>query len=547
MKKKKAMSRRKVGRNDPCPCGCGRKSKRCLGASETRPNPIPPDVMEKAREMLARQEALELQRRNQQGLGKPIITAELNGTRFIAVANRLYYSDKWRTFHDFLNEYIKIVLGKEWGNKELRKPLDERHPVCVWYYHMCRLQQQFAREHEKIHSAPMTGAAAAWLHLGYDLYSLAHNAEVRDKLVNRLKNPDGFRGARYEVYVAAALIRAGFQIEFENEDDGSTTHCEFTATHSESGRKYSVEAKQRNPGDHTGESAGNFRLGRRLHKALRKAANYPRVIFIDINVPDTAAGSDAPAFLRKALTDIRRFEGREVNGQPLPPAYLFVTNRPFEHDLEGTDSRPSLLAEGFQIPDFKGDHLFPSLRAAYEARKAHTDMHQLFASMREHADVPSTFHGEAPEFAFGDTPPRLLIGENYLVPDGEGHEVPGKLVSAIVDTARSLAVGVYSLESGRSIISTNPLSEAELAAYKRHPETFFGVIQPVSRRADTPLELFDFFHETYRHTPRERLLEFLQNAPDIEWLRGQTQQELALIYAERSAYAAIAETGLGKG
>ena len=492
--------------------------------------------------MLARKEAQEFQRRKQQGLGKPIITVELNGTRFIAVASRLYYSDKWRTFHDFLVDYIKMVLGKEWGDKELQKPLDERHPVCVWYDHFCRLQQQFAKDHEKIHSAPMTGAAAAWLHLGYDLYSLAHNAEVRDKLVNRLKNPDGFRGARYEVYVAAALIRAGFQIEFENEDDGTTTHCEFTATYPESGCKYSVEAKQRNPDDHTGEATGNFRLGRRLHKALRKAAKHPRIVFIDINVPDTGTGSDAPAFLRKALKDIRRFEGREVNGQPLPPAYLFVTNHPFEHDLEGTDIRPSLLAEGFQIPDFKGDHLFPSLRAAYEARKAHADIHQLFASMREHAEIPSTFHGEAPEFAFGDTPPRLLIGEKYMVPDGEGREVPGKLVSATVDISKGFAWGVYLLENGRSIIATNPLSEAEVAAYKRHPETFFGVVQPTSRKADTPLELFDFFHETYRHTPRERLLVFLEHAPDIQWLRDQTQEELALIYSERCTYAAVAET-----
>jgi hypothetical protein len=81
-----------------------------------------------------------------------------------------------------------------------------------------------------------------------------------------------------------------------------------------------------------------------------------------------------------------------------------------------------------------------------------------------------------------------------------------------------------------------------LAAYNRHPETFFGVVQAVPRRADTPLELFDFFHETCRHTPRERLLELLEGAPDIDWLRGQTQQELALIYAERCTYAAIAET-----
>jgi preprotein translocase subunit SecA len=28
----------KVGRNDPCPCGSGKKFKKCHGASEDRPN-----------------------------------------------------------------------------------------------------------------------------------------------------------------------------------------------------------------------------------------------------------------------------------------------------------------------------------------------------------------------------------------------------------------------------------------------------------------------------------------------------------------------------
>ena len=62
----------------------------------------------------------------------------------------------------------------------------------------------------------MTGAAAAYFTLAYDLYSLAHNVEIQAKLLARLRNCDGFRGARYEAFVAATLIRAGFAIEFEN-------------------------------------------------------------------------------------------------------------------------------------------------------------------------------------------------------------------------------------------------------------------------------------------------------------------------------------------
>src|SRR5947199_10373148 len=44
------------------------------------------------------------------------------------------------------------------------------------------------------------------------------------------------------------LVRAGFDLEFEDETDSSRTHCEFTATFPSTGKKFSVEAKMRLPG-----------------------------------------------------------------------------------------------------------------------------------------------------------------------------------------------------------------------------------------------------------------------------------------------------------
>ena len=201
----------------------------------------------------------------------------------------------------------------------------------------------------------MTGAAAAYLGLAYDLYCLEHNAELQEILIARLKNADGFPGARYEAFVAAAMIRAGFDLEFENEQDGSSTHCEFTATSKITGRKFSVEAKHREPEEVSDTATGRFKMGKRLHRALRKRANHDRVVFVDINLPDVATDLEIPAFLARALGHLRRFEGRPMNGVPLPPAYLFITNFPFHHDLEGSAYRSSVMAEGFQIPDFKND------------------------------------------------------------------------------------------------------------------------------------------------------------------------------------------------
>ncbi len=252
----------------------------------------------------------------------------------------------------------------------------------------------------------MTGAVASYYRLAYDLYSLAHTAQIQTKLLGRLRNNQGFRGARYEVFVAASLIRAGFTIEFENEDDRSSSHCEFTATCLSSGRKYSVEAKQR--------ESGKLHVAARLIGALQKTAMYPRIVFIEVNVKDSGQ-TDLPYFLEQARLEIRKWEGQTIKGKVLPPAYVFITNQPLDYDLAGTEFRVSGIAEGFQIPDWHLDAVFPSIRAAYEARKKHSDIEQLLTSLREHSEIPATFDGDDPDLTFGDNPPRLLIGETYMV------------------------------------------------------------------------------------------------------------------------------------
>src|SRR5262245_54448454 len=91
---------KKVGRNEPCPCGSGKKFKKCHGKTATEPAREPdPDAI---RRKLAEMEALQRQREQQQGLGRPIISNLFHGYRVVAVGGQLYYSKKWKTFHDFL-------------------------------------------------------------------------------------------------------------------------------------------------------------------------------------------------------------------------------------------------------------------------------------------------------------------------------------------------------------------------------------------------------------------------------------------------------------
>jgi hypothetical protein len=517
----------KVGRNERCPCGSGKKYKRCHGSSVSSDRTLTAQLDY----LSARADARRIQRERQQGLGKPIIAATFKGRRLVAVKNRLLHSKRWLTFEDFLFDYIKVAMGSEWGNAELAKPPGERHPILIWYQKACAHLNQFVKEPGKVNSAPGTGAVAAYLHLAYDLYALDHNVELQEKLLARLRNRDNFTGARYEVHVAAVFIRAGFDIEFENEDDRNTSHCEFTATYRKTGRRFSVEAKRR--------EGRRIRIGQLFNNALSKNANHERVIFLDINARDDSTGDQPPAFLEKALRRIRSFEGQSLNGQPRPQAYVFVSNSPWDLSLDVSAPRCTVLAEGFQIPDFKSG-VRASLRNVIEAREAHIEMHELIKSIKDHSEIPSTFDGEIPEFAFNPDLQRILIGGHYMVVDHDGVERPAEVTAATVAEREGAAYCAVSFQDGRSTICRMPLSEAEMAAWRRHPDTCFGVREQRYTKTDSALEFYDVIHEWFNRETRERLLEAMADAPDRERLATLDQPELASIYAERMTHAAFA-------
>ena len=101
------------------------------------------------------------------------------------------------------------------------------HPVALWYRTDAVHRRKYAGKPGEVFSAPEIGASRALLELSYNLYLLEHNAELRSRLIGRLKVHDQFLGALSEIRVAGMLVRAGFSIAFENEDEGSRTYCEY--------------------------------------------------------------------------------------------------------------------------------------------------------------------------------------------------------------------------------------------------------------------------------------------------------------------------------
>jgi hypothetical protein len=168
----------------------------------------------------------------------------------------------------------------------------------------------------------------------------------------------------------------------------------------------------------------------------------------------------------------------------------------------------------------------------HRARQRHVEIHWLLKALETHREIPTSFDDRLPEELSGDMPGvRLRIGDTYLVPNAVGDEVPGVLEDAVVMAPEPKAHGVYRLASGKRILCTVPLTDAEMSAYARSPETFFGTIKHVSKGIKSPLEAFDFIYATYSKSTRESLLEFMAEWPQIAELRKLGQEELAEHYA----------------
>ncbi|MBT3514702.1 MAG: hypothetical protein HN474_05245, partial [Nitrospina sp.] len=198
----------------------------------------------------------------------------------MAISSEIIDAGNSKKFHGGLPVYLRLLLGEEWIKKELEKELLLRHPILQWQNAMISFRGDNIQGPGKTHTASNKGEISALLNLSYNLYLMAHNSELQEKLIKRLKDINQFLGAHYESQVAAFCIQAGFEITLEDEDDPNSTHCEFTATNIKSGRKYSVEAKARTHGKNSGA------ISSQLYSALKKTAEYERIIFININTPE---------------------------------------------------------------------------------------------------------------------------------------------------------------------------------------------------------------------------------------------------------------------
>jgi SEC-C motif len=381
----------KTGRNALCPCGSGRKYKKCCLATRDRnagqpPRTPLPEEVQKAFVAMQQSEAARIQK---YGYVRPPITEKFQGQQFVAVGSRLLFDAKWKTFHDFLFTYLGAVFEKEWFAAELRQPLETRHPLMQWYetlHEFDAARRTPAEKGQVLRIDEPPAEVSALLSFAYDLYTLENYSLLPKRLVKRLQHKDQFQGARYETYVAAAFVRAGFVVTPEDETDVTSSHCEFTAVHAATGEAYSVEAKTRHRAGYLGQPGAPTPLQeiqgdarRLLISALRKEANHDRVVFIDVNVPPADSSIFVTEWFDKIASQMKELE-EEPHGDPFPPAFVFLTNFPYHFVGEGPLHGATVRFTGLNVPEFRAGHTdaalipgkFPAMFSLYDSVLRHT-------------------------------------------------------------------------------------------------------------------------------------------------------------------------------
>lgn len=273
------------------------------------------------------------------GVIRPIVTAEWAHGRAVAVGREILIGD-WRLFTDFLiKAVIPRFLGDEWLQAELRKADTVRHPILKWWLALAS-PNDVRRVGDNAERRAGAGAASL-IRLAWDLYVLAHHSSMPPRILKRLRQPQQFQGARYEIWAAATCVRAGCTLAYEDESDGSRRHPEFVATHVTTGQSIDVEAKSRpRPGTKglggaraSAVDGGALGIGRLFTKACAKDFRHPAAIFIDANLP----GSDGiHARGLEIFSDLDKRGAAPQNWN-----LVVLTNHPEEYDETVPDPAPS--------------------------------------------------------------------------------------------------------------------------------------------------------------------------------------------------------------
>lgn len=463
-----------------------------------------PEVDEKnIRERLREQEAAELLRKRQQGHGRPVISAEMNGQRFVVVGNRLMYSRRWAFFTDFLIDNLKEVLGRDWGRAATREMPD--YPIFRWLRRLEEVQR-VKRSDKRL---PNGGFVRALFRLAYAIYLIEHNDAPPRTMIKRLKHPNTFDAHCYEALVSASFAMAGAKIKGADDEKGNAPKPEFFATFSD-GKRYAVEAKRkatwrtpfsREDGDFAQELRGWIRD--KLHTASKKQLTNP-VYWFELSIGSDLSLDDIEYLRHQISAAIEASEDITVKGQPASPAYVVITNNP---DFANDDAAGGSfhLFQGFRMEDFREGYV--DIETAMEWHDRHRAIRRVLECTEEVQQLPATFTGVPNELLDDNGDPISVpkIGEQLAYPRKDGSEGVGVIVDILPDGNKAWVV-VSDLANETSSIVSMPLTDQEAAAAAKLGAVIFGKPEGKHENITDPLSFYDRMLEIYKGFSRESLL-----------------------------------------
>jgi hypothetical protein len=389
----------KIRRNALCPCDRGRKYKHCCGALSGAASQLPsiydsglpPELIAQIVETKAKIDRRKAWPYVYGAIPPPVTHLTEEGVRLASAGGRIYQSQTDTTWHGFLYNHLQDILGTYWFAEEAYKPDGERHILVEWYKSICERELGNDYQFNRGNAETETGTTLAFRSVAYDLWCMAQACNVSEPLLERLRHPDQFEGARYELWVAACFLRAGFKIDFEDETDRRKRHCEFVATHKETGMKYSVEAKRRHRSiDHEeafrDSSYIKLDITQLIANALSKTAEHQRIIFIDVNMPPNHGSiAEAPWLYQfKASKEVLERQPKFRDRVDLK-AFLMATDYPY-HYVASTkpDPRNHFLITFFNQPELYGNGSI--------LEKEHPVVLRLTLSISRHFSIPEDFY-----------------------------------------------------------------------------------------------------------------------------------------------------------
>lgn len=273
------------------------------------------------------------------------------GRQYWELGKYRYDIEAGRTFHEFVLASFRQLLTKEWIDGQLGKG-HKQHYLALQFLHFERFRKgDFGevRDEGTRFAATPTGHLATLRDIALDAQILlAHESLPRD-LLDRLKGLRSFQGARFEMLVGAAFIRAGFQIEWHPPSQDS--HCEFDAFEPGSQCRYAVEAKSRHwkgvlHGAEGASKTGSLKqfLDKKIKQACRQSNGHkPLLIFIDVNTkPEIGVRTEQTTWYREVKKHIDE-QPESTAEAPEKYSAVFITNYASHYwgeDLSRLDEPP---------------------------------------------------------------------------------------------------------------------------------------------------------------------------------------------------------------